>query len=97
MIRREDVKVDPNPKDIVQVDLCLSLTKLLGKKIKDIEGYPTYEESSSEIVFKLTGIIMEDDTEIGVEAEHDCPYLVTYPDQEQSNLDNSYFSMGANT
>lgn len=62
-----------------------SLTRLIGKTIKDIRGYISdpYGGGAS---FKLTKIEFEDGTFLGVEGEHDYPYLVRYGD-EQPNYD----------
>jgi hypothetical protein len=58
-------------------DFELSLVKLLkGKKIKDINGYLSKE--FDDVSFKICDIILEDNTKIAVEGEHDFPYLSDY-------------------
>jgi hypothetical protein len=57
----------------------LSLAKLTGKKVKDIQGYATEEEG--EAAFKLSRIVFEDDTYVRVEGEHDFPYVAGGGDQ----------------
>ena len=54
----------------------LSLNKISGKKIKDIYGYVSNE--FGEPSFVISGIIFEDNSTIGVEGEHDYPYLADY-------------------
>ncbi len=49
------------------------LTKILGKQIKEINGYISNEYG--EPTFQMTSILLEDDTSIRCEGEHDCPYL----------------------
>lgn len=63
----------------------ISLTKLTGKAIKDITGY--LENEFGEPSFKVCQIVMEDGTLIGVEGEHDFPYLVEYGRMTQPNMD----------
>ncbi len=60
-----------------------SLTKLVGKKIADITGYPSDPFGGSP-VFKLFQIIFEDGTSVFTEGEHDVPYI---SDNEIHNLD----------
>lgn len=66
-------------------DYRISLVKLTGKQIKDVVGYLASEYS--EPAFKVCAIVMEDGTEIGVEGEHDFPYLTPYRTQPQPNMD----------
>ena len=61
----------------------LSYSKLCGKKIKDILGYVSNEFDAP--TFKISKIILEDDTEQWVEGEHDIPYLTDY-DERTANL-----------
>lgn len=58
-----------------------SLSKLIGKRIKDVHGYLANEFGDP--AFKLSVIVFEDDTELDVEGEHDFPYVVG----EQPNYD----------
>jgi hypothetical protein len=51
-----------------------SLTKLTGKKIADITGYPS-DPFGEAPIFKLFQIIFEDGTSSFVEGEHDVPYI----------------------
>jgi hypothetical protein len=62
-----------------------SLSKLVGKSIKDVIGY--FSSLDGTPSFKVTHIIFADDSEVGVEGEHDFPYIVTFAKWEQSNLD----------
>lgn len=64
----------------------ISLVKLLeGKKIKDIHGYLSQEFGDA--TFKISYVLFEDDSQIGVEGEHDFPYLTDYPRWPQPNFD----------
>ena len=54
-------------------DYLLSLTKLTGKKIKDVVGYVSNEFGDP--TFKLSHIVMEDDKPLFIEGEHDFPYV----------------------
>jgi hypothetical protein len=49
---------------------------LIGKPIKDIRGYISEELGGA--TWKLTKIEFEDGTFLGVEGEHDFPYLVEW-------------------
>lgn len=62
-----------------------SLVKLTGKRIKDVKGYLANEFGS--VSFKLTELVFEDGSEMGIEGEHDFPYLTTYPKHPQPNFD----------
>jgi hypothetical protein len=53
----------------------ISLTKLTGHAIKDIEGYLANDFGS--VNFKLTHVVMDDGSKIDIEGEHDFPYLVS--------------------
>ena len=55
-------------------DYEISLTKLVGKHIKDIGGYIS-QCVDGDLVFKLTELTFEDDTKLWFEGEHDFPYL----------------------
>ena len=69
-------------KDIqVEDSYRCSLSKLVGKSIKDIHGIIAGEYGNP--VFKLSVIVFDDDTELDVEGEHDFPYLTG----EQPNYD----------
>lgn len=74
MIRKEDVLVDGS-------DWFVSLTKLTGKTIKDIEMYPSME--FGEATLKVCWVIFEDGTRLWVEGEHDFPYVVDYSREDQ--------------
>jgi hypothetical protein len=63
---------------------ALSLVKLTGKSIADITGRVVTE--FSEPVFKLSEVVFSDGSKMSCEGEHDLPYLVTYPGQEQPNI-----------
>ena len=62
-----------NYKDIqVENSIYISLSAWMGP-IKDIHGYISQEFGDP--VFELCKVVFEDGTQIGVEGEHDCPYL----------------------
>lgn len=62
-----------------------SLVSLIGKPIKDIYGY--IDDLGGGATFKLTSIVFEDGTRLGVEGEHDFPYAVEYGRDTQPNFD----------
>ncbi len=62
-----------------------SISLLVGKKVKDVRGYISNEYG--EYGFKLCSLVFEDDTEMGIEGEHDYPYLVEYKRWKQPNFD----------
>lgn len=65
-------------------DYLLSLSKLQGKKIKDITGFVILE--FDEPVFEITDIILDDDTKICIDAEHDCAYLYMHENEDWDKL-----------
>lgn len=62
-----------------------SLTKLVGKPIKDIHGY--IADIGGGATFKLSKVILEDGTKLGIEGEHDFPYLVEWDSQPNFDED----------
>ena len=76
-IKYEDIKVEGST-------YLISLVKLIGKPIKDIQGYFTKE--FGDVTFKVTDLVFEDGSEMGFEGEHDLPYLVSYA-SGQTNFD----------
>ena len=78
MITHQDIKVSEST-------FRISLSKLIGKQIKDITGYLSGELGG--VSFKVSDIILEDDTRISVEGEHDFPYLVSCGRTAQPNFD----------
>lgn len=66
-------------------DYDISLSKLVGKTIKDVVGYITTEYGSA--MFKLSYIVFEDGSQVGVEGEHDLPYVIEYAKWPMPNLD----------
>jgi hypothetical protein len=64
-------------------DYLISLHKLIGKPIKDIQGYLTSE--FGDVTFKMSKVEFADGTFLGCEGEHDLPYLVGF--DEQPNFD----------
>lgn len=66
MKNKADVLVDDS-------EYLISLTKLTGLQIKDVQGYISNE--FGEPVFKLSRIILENGQEFYCEGEHDFPYL----------------------
>lgn len=63
----------------------IGISKLTGKKIKEIIGYLSTE--FGDVTFQVSRLIFEDDTEMGFEGEHDFPYLVDYRSMPQPNFD----------
>jgi hypothetical protein len=51
----------------------ISLSKLMGKPVKDIEGSLSME--FGDITFKLNKVVFEDGSDLHCEGEHDMPYL----------------------
>jgi len=51
-----------------------SLSKLVGKKIADIIGYPS-DPFGGAPLFKIWQIVFEDGTTVCVEGEHDVAYI----------------------
>lgn len=72
-------------KDVSVGKYEVSLSKLVGKQIKDVIGY--FSSLDGPLSFKVTHIVFEDDSEVGVEGEHDFPYIVTFAKWKQANLD----------
>ena len=64
--------------DKAESDYKYSLTKLLGQPIKDIVGWVS--SNWDEPIFHITNVVLVDGTKLGVEGEHDCPYLIDIPD-----------------
>jgi hypothetical protein len=80
----KDIKATDEPGD-----LGISLTKLTGKKIKDIVGHLTKEFGDP--TFQLSMIVLEDGSVIHCEGEHDMPYLTGIPgvsDEDLESLNN---------
>jgi hypothetical protein len=65
-------------------DWLFSLSKLVGKKVIDVVGYPS-DPFGDAPLFKIVEIVFEDKTTISVEGEHDVPYLPA--DNEVNNMD----------
>lgn len=68
----------------------LSIAKLTGLKIKDITGHISKE--FGEPVFIISTVVLENDVELGVEGEHDMPYLYNYqaPNMDINTLNDLY-------
>lgn len=66
MIKKEDVLVEGS-------DWLVSLTKITGKQIKDIQMYPSME--FGDVTFKLCWVIFEDGSALDIDGEHDFPYV----------------------
>jgi hypothetical protein len=64
-------------------DWEFSLSKLVGKRIADITGYPT-DPFGGTPVFKIYQIAFEDGTAVFAEGEHDVPYIPA--DDEFNNM-----------
>lgn len=71
-------------KDLIINDYEISLTRLTGKPIHDLYGYLV--DAEGVVVMKLTKVVFTDGTALGVEGDHDLPYLVEY-DTPQPNYD----------
>lgn len=56
-------------------ETAVSLSKLAGKKIKDVVGHPSTEFGDDAAVFQISKIVFDDDSVLFVEGEHDCPYI----------------------
>lgn len=67
----------------------ISLVKLAGKDIKDIFGVlcKVNGVNGVEPVFQISRIVFDDDSEVGVEGEHDFPYLTEFACSDDHNLD----------
>ena len=64
----------------------LDLAKFIGSSIVQVTGYFSMEFGSP--VFKLCNIYFADGTQLGVEGEHDMPYLVEgYPSSPENYTD----------
>ena len=68
-----------------ETDYRISLSKLIGKEVQDVVGYLSQE--FGDVSFKLIKVIFADGSEMGVEGEHDHPYLVSYGKDDQPNFD----------
>ena len=66
-------------------DYEISLSKLTGKSIKDVYGYLSCEFDDP--VFKISKIILDDDTFFYAEGEHDFPYLTSGPSKGGAEFD----------
>lgn len=75
------------PADIVHEDSSyeIDLLKLVGKRVKAITGYLSME-FGYDPSFKLCQIVFEDGTSMGVEGEHDFPYVVEWRLEKQPNF-----------
>ena len=69
MVKREDIRVEGST-------YHLSLLKLVGKEVSDIRGHISGEFGGP--TFVLTEILFTDGTSMGVEGEHDHPYVTEY-------------------
>ena len=65
-------------------DYELSLSKILGKSIKDIAGY--VDHNFDEPVFKITELHFDDGTILNVNGEHDIAYLPFGDDEKYDEL-----------
>ena len=82
MITMKDIKADGST-------FRSSLSKLVGKKIKDVHGI--ISAGFGDPVFKLSVVVFEDDTVLQVEGEHDFPYLVgNQPNYDEETLYSLY-------
>lgn len=65
-------------------DWLFSLSKLTGKKIADITGYPS-DPLGVGPVFKIFAVVFDDGTMLHAEGEHDVPYIPST--EEVHNMD----------
>lgn len=70
---------------IPEGDMDVGLSRLVGKEIREVCGY--FADIGAGASFKLTHVIFDDGSQVGVEGEHDFPYVVTFRKWEQPNLD----------
>ena len=70
-----------NLKNLKTSDCEYGLTKILGKKILEVNGYISTEYC--EPTFKMTNILFTDGTEVTCEGEHDYPYLAYNKDLDE--------------
>ena len=63
----------------------ISLAKLTGQHIKDIQGYVSTEFGNDEPVFNITRIVLGNGEKISVDGEHDIAYINA--SDEHLNLD----------
>lgn len=82
MIQLSDVRSDKN-------EWRISLIKLIGKEIADIEGCLT--EKFGGVSFKISEVILSDGSSLDVEGEHDFPYLCAYSPDAQPNFNDETF------
>ena len=71
--------------DLTVSDYEIGLVQLIGKPIANIRGY--LSDLGGGPTFKLTKIEFADGTFLGVEGEHDFPYLVTWGTTSQPQYD----------
>lgn len=81
MVKFDDITVPGRTSGTFRV----SLSKLIGKPVKDVRGY--LSNIGGGITFKLTEIEFDDGTFLSVEGEHDFPYLTEYGRTSQPNFD----------
>jgi hypothetical protein len=79
-VKMADVRPDRDDKR----SYSISLTKLSGKKIKDVEGYVSKEFGDP--AFQVTTLVFEDGTTTRFGGEHDIAYLENWG-EEVPNLD----------
>lgn len=78
MVTRNDIRADGS-------NFLFSLTKLIGKKVSDITFYVTTVDETPLIL--ICDVIFDDGSLMGVEGEHDIPYVTTYAKYPQPNTD----------
>ena len=76
MITLNDVKVS---------DFEIGLSKLTGKRIKEIKGY--ISNPYGDPIFKITDVVFDDDTYIRAGGEHDLPYVCANYSQPNMDID----------
>ena len=79
-------------------DLDVGLSRLVGKEIREVCGY--FADMGGGVSFKLTHIIFDDGSQVGIEGEHDFPYVATFrkwtfPTLEEETLNRLYEAQNA--
>lgn len=78
MVNRSDLIVGKG-------DFMMSLSKLTGKKVVDVTFYIVRQYGSW--MMKVCDVVFEDGSTMGVEGEHDFPYLTEYTTYPMPNTD----------
>ena len=71
--------------EISTSDFEIGLSKVIGKKIKEVHGYISGDEDEGQH-FQMTKVEFEDGTWMWAEGEHDMPYLWTEDGKVQRKI-----------